>query len=997
MARTQKDLEGWQILIMDENDQLIDYFEQKRPRRRRGNIQERKGKDQVYLKRAEDGILLSVGDSVVTKLQEGTGDGGICVIQDIRLNTLSNLVELWVFLYIKPEEIDPEIYLRELAPDFKADNQDSIKKEISQRISDKELFFSATLIEIKLEDIVEKAKIFNKDKWETIPQCDKEYTNTFVVQYACDPQAGRFMEIDINAESKHMYEWMPKKSLEYYKRITEPASPETKRQNTSATVIDLLESDERKSQENPSKLEKVVNEEEVLKETQKRRPGRPKKIKNEDIIESSTSSGTQISNSSSAVKKRGRPKLVSVDETNAITKSSMKTKKRRIEESTESFDLGNDNIDDVPINSSESEDLPDDNDDDFKIEEEISGDVNEESLLNDDDLVSEKELLEEEEEEEDDIIDDKDENNKRIKARGRPRKNNIDKGVTTANKAGGKAKKGTKGNTSTIYITGSVRKFTKKNVVRAKKGYTPFSKRYKSIDDIPDLMKLADFNQESTLNYFAKLGNRLKTNDGKEQVETIFSKIKKQLTSFHNKDEIVKSGNISDYLPARENEFASLYLSVYSAIESESATTIYIAGTPGVGKTLTVREVISDLQLASHQGEIPKFQYVEINGLKMVKPTDSYEFFWNKISGEELTWAAAMESLEFYFNKIPREKKRPIVVLLDELDALVTKSQDVMYNFFNWSTYENAKLIVISVANTMDLPEKQLGNKVSSRIGFTRIMFTGYTHEELKTIIKFRLQGLNNSCFYVDTKTGKAKLVAAEDKDEIPAGMKKVRLRITDDAIEIASRKVASVSGDARRALKVCKRAAEIAEKHYMAKYGYGYDGKAIIEKENEANELEAGNEPQIENDGDDEIQIVNINHIMKALNETINSNSITFISRLAFGAKVFIYALLNLMKKNSTLDQVLGDVIDEVKLLLDNNNSNKYLRNIQQNLFSSGGDDNPELRMKSWDYNINQLIEAGILSKQSMRNERMGTVRLMMAVEDVREAIEKDDIIREL
>ena len=187
--------------------------------------------------------------------------------------------------------------------------------------------------------------------------------------------------------------------------------------------------------------------------------------------------------------------------------------------------------------------------------------------------------------------------------------------------------------------------------------------------------------------------------------------------------------------------------SVYSAIESSSATTVYVAGTPGVGKTLTVREVIKDLMASAKQEELPKFQYVEINGLKMVKPTDSYEVLWNKISGERLTWGASMESLEFYFNKVPKGKKYPIVVLLDELDALVTKNQEIMYNFFNWTTYQNAKLIVIAVANTMDLPERQLGNKVSSRIGFTRIMFTGYTHEELKNIIEFRLSGFNDTYF----------------------------------------------------------------------------------------------------------------------------------------------------------------------------------------------------------------------------------------------------------
>jgi len=59
----------------------------------------------------------------------------------------------------------------------------------------------------------------------------------------------------------------------------------------------------------------------------------------------------------------------------------------------------------------------------------------------------------------------------------------------------------------------------------------------------------------------------------------------------------------------------------------------------------------------------------------------------------------------------------PCVVLMDELDQLVTKNQSVMYNFFNWPGLRHSKLIVLAVANTMDLPERTLSNKISSRLG----------------------------------------------------------------------------------------------------------------------------------------------------------------------------------------------------------------------------------------------------------------------------------------
>lgn len=57
------------------------------------------------------------------------------------------------------------------------------------------------------------------------------------------------------------------------------------------------------------------------------------------------------------------------------------------------------------------------------------------------------------------------------------------------------------------------------------------------------------------------------------------------------------------------------------------------------------------------------------------------------------------------------------IVLMDELDQLVTPKQDIIYNFFNWPNLHNSRLIVIAVANTHDLPERVMSGKVRSRLG----------------------------------------------------------------------------------------------------------------------------------------------------------------------------------------------------------------------------------------------------------------------------------------
>jgi origin recognition complex subunit 1 len=66
------------------------------------------------------------------------------------------------------------------------------------------------------------------------------------------------------------------------------------------------------------------------------------------------------------------------------------------------------------------------------------------------------------------------------------------------------------------------------------------------------------------------------------------------------------------------------------------------------------------------------------------------------------------------------------VVLMDELDQLLTAKQDVVYNFFNWPTLVGSRLVVIAVANTMDLPERVMTGRVRSRLGTLANHFSAY-------------------------------------------------------------------------------------------------------------------------------------------------------------------------------------------------------------------------------------------------------------------------------
>lgn len=169
-------------------------------------------------------------------------------------------------------------------------------------------------------------------------------------------------------------------------------------------------------------------------------------------------------------------------------------------------------------------------------------------------------------------------------------------------------------------------------------------------------------------------------------------------------------------LPCREDEFASVYSHLEAAIVEGTGACIYISGTPGTGKTATVREVVAQLNASVMADELDDFIFVEINGMKVTDPHQSYSLLWEALKGDRVSPTHALDLLEREFNH-PSPRRVPCVVLMDELDQLVTKNQSVMYNFFNWPGLRHSRLIVLAVANTMDLPERTLSNKISSRLG----------------------------------------------------------------------------------------------------------------------------------------------------------------------------------------------------------------------------------------------------------------------------------------
>ena len=152
---------------------------------------------------------------------------------------------------------------------------------------------------------------------------------------------------------------------------------------------------------------------------------------------------------------------------------------------------------------------------------------------------------------------------------------------------------------------------------------------------------------------------------------------------------------------------------------------------PGTGKTATTLEVVKKLQRESDfKKKGYSFEFIHINAMSLTNPNLVYTILNEKITGRRINPTSSATFLDEFFKKKDKIKvlkdrgfgktkrsKQELdrlrgsadklrVLLIDELDALVTKKQTLLYNLFDWPCHSHSKLLVIAIANTMDLPEK---------------------------------------------------------------------------------------------------------------------------------------------------------------------------------------------------------------------------------------------------------------------------------------------------
>ncbi len=266
-----------------------------------------------------------------------------------------------------------------------------------------------------------------------------------------------------------------------------------------------------------------------------------------------------------------------------------------------------------------------------------------------------------------------------------------------------------------------------------------------------------------------------------KSLDGLFQELLENEPIFINK-EVLRHSYTPDSLVHRDDQINNLAAILVSALRGDTPSNVLIYGKTGTGKTAVTRHVGIELERKGESlGTSCKVVYLNCEVIDT-----QYRLLANlsRQFGEDVPMTGWPTDQVFSkFKETIDSEKQVIIIILDEIDKLIKKGDDVLYNLSRINTdLENAKVSMMGVSNDLKFTEF-LDPRVKSSLGEEEIIFPPYDADQISDILYER-----------------AKIAYKKDALE-------------EMVIPLCAAFAAQEHGDARRALDLLRVAGEIAER----------------------------------------------------------------------------------------------------------------------------------------------------------------------------------------
>lgn len=221
-------------------------------------------------------------------------------------------------------------------------------------------------------------------------------------------------------------------------------------------------------------------------------------------------------------------------------------------------------------------------------------------------------------------------------------------------------------------------------------------------------------------------------------LEQVFKAYMEKRPVFKNKD-ILTDRHVPNNIPHREEQINQIAKTLAPALAGEKVSNMFLFGTVGTGKSVSVRYVASALEKKS---ENIRILYINC---KMKKVSDTeYRLLAELVRrmGQAVP-ATGLPTDRVYrlFFDLLDSKKQNVILILDEIDALVKKmGDDILYNLTRVNQdLKNTKLSIIGISNDLSFTD-DLDPRVKSSLSDEEVIFSPYNANQLQDILVQRAE-----------------------------------------------------------------------------------------------------------------------------------------------------------------------------------------------------------------------------------------------------------------
>ena len=237
-------------------------------------------------------------------------------------------------------------------------------------------------------------------------------------------------------------------------------------------------------------------------------------------------------------------------------------------------------------------------------------------------------------------------------------------------------------------------------------------------------------------------------------------------------------------LVGRTSERAELQAFLSARIATTSGGALYVSGPPGTGKSAMISQVTRDMSLPS------TLRHCHLNCMSVKSAADVYNTLLSELGvSDNMFDACAKDTLAGAV--LDSQSHDQYLVVLDEIDALLDMDVEVLYNMFEWSLRANSRLILVGIANALDLTDRFLPNLRARGHKPQLLPFLPYTATDISSILTFKLRSL------------------LPTDGTMPDSFTPV---LMPPAIQLISKKVAAQTGDLRKAFDISQKVIALIE-----------------------------------------------------------------------------------------------------------------------------------------------------------------------------------------